>query len=862
MIQALYAVYRRVVLNHPWLWMLLIVAMSVFSLYHARDFRLDASADSLILENDEALAFYREVAQRYGGSEFLIVTYEPSERALFSRPVLDDLATLQQELAVLPRVESVYSMLDVPLLYSPKEPLGELAKGYRTLRDADAPLELAAQELSGRNPLYRDLLVNRDGSMTALLITFERDDRFYTLLQRRDDLRERVEQGQASSAEKRELRDAERAYSDYSAGQQERNAAEIAHIRSIMDGHRDRASLFLGGAAMIASDAVSYVRNDLEFFSLGVGAFLILALLLIFRRARWVVLPLSCCALTVLWTLGWLGFADWKVTVISSNFVSLLLIITMSMAIHLTVRYRELQLEHPAATQRELVQATLGFMARPIIYTALTTIVAFISLVVSGIRPVIDFGWIMTFGLCFALFLCLVFYPSLLALLPKDQPREMRDVTRRATLAVADFNASHHLAVVLVAVLLGVGAVWGTTKLTVENRFIDYFKEHTEIYQGMVAIDRHLGGTTPLDIVIDAPRSHTDRTPPLAEDDPFADPFSSAGNNAFAQHDDEFGDDPFGDPFADPFDAADEDNSADALENAYWYTPQRLDQLLAIQHYLESLPETGKVLSLASVYEVATDLNNAPLSYFDLMMLARFVPETLRTQLVKPYLSEDGNQVRISIRVVDSDRNLNRNDLLAKIHHDLTHDFDLEPEQVTLTGAMVLYNNMLQSLFQSQIATLGFVFLSIMAMFLVLFRSLALSVIAMLPNLLSAAFILGLMGWIGLPLDIMTITIAAITIGIAVDASIHYIHRFRVEFPRDHDYVATMKRCHGSIGTAVYYTSMIIVAGFLILVASNFKPTVYFGALTSLAMVVALTANLTVMPSMLVWLKPRIPPLK
>ena len=294
------------------------------------------------------------------------------------------------------------------------------------------------------------------------------------------------------------------------------------------------------------------------------------------------------------------------------------------------------------------------------------------------------------------------------------------------------------------------------------------------------------------------------------------------------------------------------------MKGAYWFTPARLAQLVEIQNYLQSLPETGKVLSIATTYKVAEKLNEGPLSYVQLMLLASFIPEDLRDQLVRPYLSDDGNQVRFSVRVIDSDQNLNRNELLAKIRTDLESDFGLQPEQVNLTGAMVLYNNMLQSLFDSQIKTLGYVFAAILVMLLILFRSLPVALISMVPSLISASLVLGLMGWIGLPLDLMTITITAITIGIAVDDTIHYIHRFHEELPKDNDYVATMKRCHGSIGKAMYYTSLTIIAGFSILAFSNFNPTVYFGLLTGLAMLVALLSNLTLLPALLITVKPKL----
>ncbi|MCH8543438.1 MAG: MMPL family transporter [Alcanivorax sp.] len=839
--------YQRLVLRHPVIWLVILSLISAAAVWESRNFRLDASAESLVLENDESLAFYREVSKRYGGSEFLVVTFEPTAFDLFSREALNELTRLRAELAELDRVSSVYTMLDVPLLFSPQVSFRDLASGYTTLEDESVDLSLAREEFTGTNPIYEDLLVNRSGTITALLITMSRDQEYFQLLNRRNALRDKDRAGTLSADEERELSRVTREFSDYNAQTQARSADEIAEIRAIMDGYRDNANLFLGGAAMIATDVISFVRSDLQVFSVGVGVFLILTLLVIFRRPRWVVIPMACCAMTAIWMAGWLGFMDWKVTVISSNFVSLLLIITMSMTIHLTVRYRELHVAHPEASQEELITETFRRMSRPILYTGLTTMVAFSSLVFSGIRPVIDFGWMMTIGIGVAMLLCFTLYPTLLGLLSPGEPQILRDFTRRATLLIAAITRRYTVSLLVVGVVVTLVSLAGVSRLTVENRFIDYFQKDTEIYQGMLEIDRNLGGTTPLDIILQPPASPSGASPDTAA--------AEAATNA---NDDDWGDPFDDDPFADdPF--ADNGDSDNPLENSYWYTPERLDQLLAIQHYLQSLPETGKVLSIASTYELATILNEGPLSYVELMLLASFVPEDLRNQLIRPYLSDDGNEARISLRMIDSDENLNRNELLKRIRVDLEEQFGLAPEQIQLTGAMVLYNNMLQSLFDSQIKTLGFVFLAIFAMFLVLFRSPVVALIAMLPNLFSAAFILGLMGWIGLPLDIMTITIAAITIGIAVDDTIHYIHRYREEFPVDQDYMATMERCHGSIGTAIYYTSLTIIAGFSILVVSNFNPTVYFGLLTALAMLVALLSNLTLLPALLSVVKPRIP---
>lgn len=886
MTHRLFNAYCRVVLAHPLFWLVLLALVCGYAGWQARHFQIDASTDSLVLENDKDLEYYRKVSKNYGGSDFLVITYTPTDAPLFQRDSLEHLQGLQQDLKNVSRVKSVYSVLDVPLLFSPQVEFSELANNYRTLMDSDVDLQLAEDEFTDVNPLYEDLLVSDDGGTTALLVNFKRDEKYFELLNRRNDLRAQDRSGELDEAGKAELVRASRAFSDYNSELQGRTADEIQQVRDIMDNYRDRADLFLGGLPMITTDVVSFIRADLKVFGVGVLVFLIIALFIIFRRPRWVIVPLVCCAITVTVVTGLLGLMDWKVSVISSNYISLLLIITMSITIHLTVRFRELHEENPEASQSWLIKETAAHMMRPSIYMILTTMVGFSSLVISGIRPVIDFGWMMTIGLGVALVVCFLAFPAMLSHLPSGKPRQGKDISRELTLAFAGFTERHRPTLLLLALVMVGGSLWGITRLTVENRFIDYFQEDTEIYKGMVQIDRKLGGTTPLDIVIDAPKVEpkavvqsnqasegwdgealedstgdpfaSDNSDPFASDTSDTDPFAS--EDPFADSDPFADDIPATDPFAegggDPF--AEPSSQGLSLKDAYWFTPARLGQLVEIQNYLESLPETGKVLSLATTYEVAEKLNGGPLSYVQLMLLAKFIPADLQKQLVTPYLSDDGNQIRISVRVIDSDKNLNRNDLLAKIRHDLQSDFGLQPEQVHLTGAMVLYNNMLQSLFDSQIKTLGYVFAAILFMLLILFRSVPVALISMVPSLVSSALVLGLMGWIGLPLDLMTITITAISIGIAVDDTIHYIHRFHEELPNDNDYVATMKRCHGSIGKAMYYTSLTIIAGFSILALSSFNPTVYFGLLTGLAMLVALLSNLTLLPALLITFKPKL----
>jgi len=604
---------------------------------------------------------------------------------------------------------------------------------------------------------------------------------------------------------------------------------DISEIRSIMDKYRKDAQLFLGGVSMIADDMISFIKNDLKVFGLGVLFFLILTLGIIFRKIRWILLPVLCCSFSAIAMMGLLGLFNWEVTVISSNFISLQLIITMAITIHLIVRYRELSLKHPEAGQRQLILDTVRLMMKPCLYTALTTIAGFGSLLLCNILPVITFGWMMGAGIILSLVMVFLLFPSVLMLTSKESLHPGKKQRFSLTPFLAGFTQAHGTFILIISGIAFILSVIGISRLEVENSFIDYFKHTTEIYQGMKVIDQNLGGTTPLDVIVDFEKDDAS-TPAVASETATKD----------------------GDEF-DEFDEFDEAEN----QNKYWFTSAKMDRVVTVHNYLESLPETGKILSLGTMMKVAEKLNDGkPLDNFQLALLYSELPEKFRDIVLTPYVSVENNQVRLAIRVRDSEKSLRRNELLEKIRHDLVNKLELKKEHVHLTGMLVLYNNMLQSLFKSQILTLGVVILALMGMFMILFRSLKIALIAISPNLLSIGVVLGVMGWAKLPLDMMTITIASISVGIAVDDTIHYIHRFATEFQIDRNYIITMHRCHGSIGHAMFYTSVTIIIGFSILVLSNFIPSIYFGLLTGLAMLIALIASLTLLPQLIVVFKP------
>ncbi len=819
------ALYDRLVLKHP-LTVLILAALLVafFSLYTAH-FRLDASADSLVLENDRTLRYYRSVRARYGSDDYLIVTYTPRGE-LFSAAVLEDLRGLRDQLAALERVESVVSLLDVPLINSPPMTLSELSRETRTLESPGMDLGLAQAEFTS-SPLYRELLISPDKKTTALQVNFRRDETYHRLLNERNRLREQRLESALSADEAARLQAVSRQFDDYSAIQLQQQRRDIASVRSIMDRHREQAMLYLGGVPMIVADSIAFIRHDLVTFGGGVLCFIVIILGVAFSKLRWVMLPMVTCFATGLIMIGFLGLVNWPVTVVSSNFISLLLIITLSLTIHLIVRYRELHAASPGANQYRLVRDTVHSKAESCFYTAITTMVAFGSLLFSGIRPVIDFGWMMAIGIAIAFVLAFTLFPATLVLLKPGQPAGLENITAAITRLCARVIARYGNPVLVAFSLLMVVSVFGITLLTVENRFIDYYKQSTEIYRGMELIDQKLGGTTPLDVIIDAPASFLEPAPE-SEEDPFLDDFE-----------------------------LDTEGSAGITGTSYWFNSYMLQDVDAIHDYLDSLPETGKVLSISTAMRMLRSLNErAEMDDFFLAILYKRLPDSIRSALFTPYMSEDGNQLRFSLRVYESDKSLRREALLQQIRQQLTGELGLEDSQVHLSGMLVLYNNMLQSLFRSQILTLGVVFLAIMLMFIASFRSLKLAGIAIIPNLVAALQVLGIMGLMNIPLNIMTITIAAIVIGIAVDNTIHYVHRFTAEFGKDRDYWATVRRCHNSIGFAMYYTTVTITLGFAILALSSFIPTIYFGLLTGFSMLVALLADLLLLPLLLVKLKP------
>ena len=839
---SLFKLYDKIILQNPWTAIIVVLTLAILMALGLPNFKLDASADSLTLEHDDDLNFSREIVQRYGSDNFLIVTFSPSQGVLFDQNNLATLAALREDLLQIEGIESVLSMLDVPLLYSPKIDITDLTGELNTLMSEGVDKQLAKSEFLS-SPIYKDVILSADGNTTGMMATLNLDETYLQLVSKRDSLRLLRDTDGLSPQQEIQLQEVSAEFLNYRTAKAEVDHKRVAQIRELIEDYRDRATIFLGGPDMITADMITFIKSDLTVFGAGILVFIIATLALIFRRIRFVVLPLITCALCLVIILGFLSWIDWRLTVISSNFVLLLLIITLALTIHLIVRYRELQSNNPESNQHKLVSQTVISMAKPCLYTVLTTIVAFTSLVVSDIRPVIDFGWMMTMGISLALVIAFIIIPAGMVLLGKGPHTSLQDNSSAFTAKFAWLTEHYGTLILLTALSLAALSAYGISKLEVENRFIDYFRSDTEIYRGMETIDTALGGTTPLDIIIQAPVFDEPTINDIEE-------FESTDDDYFL--DDDYA---FEDEYGDMEEELAQDD-ASGLAESYWFSSAGLADLEKLQTFIDAQPEVGKVNSLVQLYAVARDLSNRDLNDLEIAIMRQSLSDEIYQQMVAPYLLEDIDEARIQLRAMETGGQLRRAELLEKIHRYAIDEVGIAPENIRFTGILVLYNNMLQSLYKSQIVTLGAVFIGIMIMFLVLFQSVKISIIAILPNFLAAGIVLGSMGIFGIPLDMMTITIAAITVGIGVDHAIHYLTRFKREFSLDSNYIGAMHRAHASIGQALFYTSITIIAGFSILALSNFIPSVYFGLLTGLAMLAALLGSMTLLPQLIILSKP------
>ena len=786
------------------LFLICLLFILLFFGYQSLNLKLDASSDTLILENDKDLIASREVSDTYSSNEFLIITLSDADGIVTTKNI-EFIKTLDQKIKQFEWVVSTQSILDAPLLTINNQSLSDLANEIKTLKDTGINIIDAEEELK-KSPIFRELVISEDGSTSAILINLRENERLNELIKLRSE---------KLSNDKREIINQE--YENIKKTNDKKRSQNIFEIRNLIKEFSNQGiEMHLGGIPMIADDTITFVKNDMMVFGFGVLIFILLVLYLIFRSPIWIAIALSNCIFSLILMVGVVSFLNWKITVISSNFISLMLILSLSMTVHIIVRYRQIINDNENLERIDLIKNCCLKMVYPCLFTALTTIFAFGTLYSSGIKPVMDFGLMMCLGLTITLATSFIYLPIILSFFNLKNNLNLASNTSNNILLQLAKN--YQLLVIISFFFMFIVGIYGVQLLKVENSFVDYFKKDTEIYKGMKKIDQKLGGTTPLDIIIQ---------------------FNSDDDNNIDEIDEDF-----------------LDFEIDYNPEDYWFTKEKINIVKGIHDHLDSYPFSGKILSLASLVRTAEQLNNnKEFDALELGILYKKLPSDLKDQILSPYLSIEKNQARISMRIIDTHEELRRNEFIKNLTMYINENFNSDAYQVSISGILILYNNMLQSLFDSQIKSLLIVMVGIFFMLSVLFRSLQIALVTIVPNIIACFTILGTMGLLNIPLDLMTITIASITIGIAVDNCIHYVYRYKEYYNQTNNHLETIALCQNTVGRAIQNTSFTIIAGFSILIFSNFYPTIYFGIFTAMAMFIALLGSLTLLPTLLKYIK-------
>ena len=791
--------------------------------YYALKLDVDASAETLLLENDTILKETREIHSRYVSPEYLVVSFSPKEYLLSSNS-LNTIKTLKSELLKIEGVEDIISILDVPLLQSPPKAIKDLVGEVRTLESENIDTALVQKEFT-TSPLYKKNLVSEDFKTTAIAINLKEDKRYTELLNARNTLLDKQKEKGLNQEESQELQNIKKEFKEHRDIVRVESHILIENIRAVLRVHHNEGELFLGGILMIADDMIGFVKGDIAVYGTSVILTMILVLWILFRQLRYVFIPIIIAFSSVVITAGFYALLGFEVTVISSNFVSMQLIMAISLAIHFVSNYRENFSKYPQYSQKELIIETMDKMLLPMGFVVTSSVVAYMSLISSGILPVINFGWMMAVASCISFLFAITFAPTILMVLDKKQPVLTYDKFTNLTLKLANFTQTSPRIIYAATFVIVVFSIVGASQMVVENSFISYFKEKTEIHQGMKKIDQNLGGTTPLEIVVSFPKlNEVESTQSQVKDD---------------------------------FDGFEDEFNKEGEAPQYWFAAEKMHTIRKIHEYLEHIPGVGNVASLGTMLSIGEIIKGGQeLDNFELALMYNKLPQHYRNTILSPYIDIKNNEARFVVRIQDSFENLRREELLSVIQKGLEENIGLKKDEFKIVGMMVLYNNMLQSLYKTQILTIGETVFLVGLMFLLLFKSLRVSIIALIVNIIPIGIVFGIMGVFDIPLDIMNITIAAIAFDMGLNNTVYYYLRFKRELEKDWDYVAAMYRSHGSIGNPMYYCSGVSVVGFLVLITSNFVPTVVFGLLTIVTIFVAIVADLLLSPLLVIAFKP------
>ena len=780
------------IINNAKTSLILTLLFCAFFSFFAFKLEVDASADTLLLEDDKDLKLFKEFSSHFQSEDFLMLVYDSGDKS-FDKETLVKIQNIQKELEKIEGVDFVLSISSAILLNSDDLSLQERLKSLPNILSKDINLSKAKNELLN-HPFYTENIISKDGKTSAFIIYLKKDLRQSEL---------------ESLKEKKELYTKElEKYKKEALLKQEKL---IKDIRELIAKQEDSKNFYLGGLAMVADDMIYYIKKDMFYYSFALIFILALALWYFFRKPIFVFLPLFISFISLSTASGIFYLLSFKLTVISSNFVPLVLIISLSLSIHLSTHFIEYFDKFKNSSQKRILLATLLSKAKPSFYAILTTIIGFLSLIFSNIKPIIDLGIMMSIAIFVALILCYVFFASTLSLLSK-QEYKTKYITLSFLKKMAEFSIKKRVLVYLFSIIIICLALFGISKLKVENSFVSYFKDESEIKKGMLKIDEKLGGTLPLDVIIKFKKEEQIDT----NLDDFEAEFQSLSKS-----------------------------------ETYFFDSQKIRIARKVHNFLKEREFVGSVLSLNSTLELGKMINdNKDLDDFSLAFLNENLSENLKKQLLYPYVNIENNELRFSMRIIDSNKNLNRNDFVKKLKEDLKILLKDENVDIYVTNVMLLYNNMLQSLFSSQFDTLAFVVLAIFLLFIYIFKSVKMAFLAIVSNLIPLSLIFALMGFLGIALDFMSITISAIAIGIGVDDSIHYIHRFIKERQKKALFKAILTS-HYQIGAALFYTTITVVLGFGIMLTSEFVPTITFALLIIFVMLCLMLGTLILLASLL-----------
>lgn len=766
----------RTLLDRGWLAIVLVFAAATVALgLFLPRLGVDASTSMLLDEKDEDLAYYNASRRLWtNDDEFAIFCCRKGD--WFTPEGVKRLREIEADLGAVRHADRVQSLLSIPLLRS--SPMGMMVRPKLDGKGVD--LAKAREELT-QHAVAGGTLVSTDAQDTVFLVYLASPPGYADLDAERAAARSAGDAARIAAVEPR--------YEIARAALRDRRNEFVEDVRVVAAKWTPRLDepVALSGLPIINVNLVEHVSHDLDLFGIASFALFTLAFAAMYRRVRWTFLPIVTCVVPVVLVLGTMAALGQKLTVITANLPMLLFVVMLPYTVYLIERYRERRAVFAGESHRDSSAGAARDVWMPCLYSCTTTMAGFASLLTSGVKPVWWFGLMMTIGLgvglaCTFLFLPAVAHPmralddakvAVAGSEPRGVVRLAADLVLRAPRAVAAGAA----------VLLAVAA-YGATRIEVENKFIDYFWPSSEVYRGLERIDVRMGGTTPLDIVLQS------------------------------------------------------------KEPGFFKTQQGLDAVTSVARWFESVDEAGAVWSVASL--VAEARKAIPTATVDMLAKIREVEPLLRD-----VASADFSASRVLVRFRETAPTLRRNRILDGLRGHLAKDPALAGLTVRPTGVFLLYANMLNALIESQRDTFLMVVVAIYAMLLALFRAPVLSLVVLVPQVLPALVCLGVMGYTGVPLDLITVMVAAVAMGVGIDAAIQYTVRYRIELDATGgDRRAAVRRSHATIGRAIWTATSIMVAGFLVLAFSDFVPTVSFGLFNALAMVAGQVAALTVVPAL------------